>query len=71
VDVSLIPCKVGGLAPTAASSPVLGSVNFCMTRIVDRNELLSEEGLCRHGGPRDLMELMCQDAAASGVQLWV
>ena len=71
VDVSLIACKLGGLVPATTRAPVIGRVNFHASRIVSREELLSDYGLSRHCVPRDLMQLMCDAADARGAQLWV
>ena len=71
VDVSLISCKLGGLVRANTRPPVIGRVNFHRSRVVSRDELLSDHGLSCHCVPRDLMALMCDAADARGVQLWV
>lgn len=71
VDISLIPCKLGRLAPGSRSPPVKGCVNFIECRKASREELLSAHGRAAHGLPVDLITLMCDSADESGTQLWV
>jgi hypothetical protein len=71
VDISIIPCKLGRLAPKARSPPVKGCVNFCGSHPACRQELLSDDGLVKHGLPKDLIELMCDSTDDSGTQLWI